>query len=517
MKARFRLSLVLASLGTAFAVGCGGGDGASGTDPASVAPADSVVFVEGTLQPEGQLKSNTDAVVRSITGIDRLGGYIVEQLESSAEEDGEPFDFDREVKPWLGETGGVFFERLEDGDLTNGAAIITSTDADATQEFIDKRTSSGDETFDDASYEGVDYKVNRSDDTALALIDGFLVVGEETGLKKAIDASGGEALAGQDRYDSATRANPDNSLADAYVDVGGLLRAARNEIDDEALQALKSVGIDPSDATAVVSVVPGDENVEIDLTSDLGGEKPPSGDASELLGSLPGDSFAAFAVSGFGDQLQEALDSIDESGIPGQVPPHQLKKGLKEVGIDLEGIAGSLRDAGLFAIGNSESSLEGALVLSSEGSSATDAIDSIRQLLRGVEVEGVTPLKGGIQGFAIRSEELGPKPLVIAARDGRLAIGYGLPATRQGLDAGQGQTLSDNPNYDDAVAALGSTPISGFVDGAAALRLADALVPSGEEEFEEAKPYLEKARFVAIGSGVEDDLATAKLVIGLEK
>lgn len=517
MKARFFFPVVFALIGAAFAGGCGGSGGSSSTDPASLAPANSVLFVEGALQPKGQLKSNVDEVAESIAGIDSLGGYIVEQLESSAEEDGKSFDFAEEVQPWLGDTGGVFFERLEDGDLANGALVIPSTDTDSTQELIDKQTTGGNSTFEDASYEGVDYRVDRTDDTAVAVVDDFLVLGEETGVQKAIDASGGEALAEEDRYDSATQANPEGSLADAYIDVGGLLRAARDEVDDEALKALKSVGIDPTDATAVVSLVPGAESIEIDLSSDLGGQSPPSGNASELLGSLPGNAFAALAVSGFGEQLQEGLDSLDETGIPGQVPPHQLKKGLKELGIDLEAIAGSLSDAGVFAVGSSESSLGGALVLSSEGNSATDAISNIRQFLKGVKVEGVTPLKGGVQGFAIRSEDLGSKPLVIAARKGRLVIGYGLPATLRGLAAGKGQTLSDNPNYDDAVAALGSTPMSGFVDGAAALRLADALVPSGEEEFEAAEPYLEKARFIAIGSGTEGDLATAKLVIGLEK
>ena len=64
--------------------------------------------------------------------------------------------------------------------------------------------------------------------------------------------------------------------------------------------------------------MPGSDQIEIDLSSDLGGEKAPSGDASELLGSLPADSFAAFAVSGFGEQLEEAIDSLDEAGHPGE-------------------------------------------------------------------------------------------------------------------------------------------------------------------------------------------------------
>jgi hypothetical protein len=267
----------------------------------------------------------------------------------------------------------------------------------------------------------------------------------------------------------------------------------------------------------VASVVPGSDQVEVDLSSDLAGEKPPSGDASELLGSMPADAFASIAISGFGKQLDEALDSLDEEGIPGTIPPDQLKKGLKEVGIDLEGLAGSLKDAAVFATGGSESSLGGALVLSTEGSQATNTISNIGLLLRSVHIEGVTALSGKYSGFSVRSDELGPKPLVVVAKQGRIAIGYGLPAALQGLASGSGKTLSDNPAYSEAVSSLDGTPIGGFADGPAALRLADALIPSSEGGFEEAKPYLKSIRFLALGTGSEDELATAKLIVGLKE
>jgi len=262
--------------------------------------------------------------------------------------------------------------------------------------------------------------------------------------------------------------------------------------------------------------VPGADQVAVEFSSDLGGEQAPTGDASSLLGSLPSSSFAAFAVSGFGEQLKEALDSLDAEGVPGTIPPHQLKKGLKELGIDLEGLVGSLQDAGAFAVGNSESSLGGALVLTTEGSEATKTIAKIGVLLRSVQVKGVTALSGKVNGFSIRSDELGNKPLVVAAKEGRLVIGYGLPATLTALAAESGKTLSDNPAYGEAVDSLGGTPISGFADGPAALRLADSLIPSSDSGFAEAKKYLKNISFLALGSATQDELATAKLIVGLK-
>ena len=468
---------------------------------AELAPPGAPVFVEGTLQPEGELKSNTEAIAEQVAGIDNLGEYVVEKLEASARDEGEPVDFAKEVEPWLGERAGVFFEQLEEGSEFSGAgAIVESTDTAATQEFVDKH--------------GKD-----SEGQVVGMVGDFLVVAEDQKvLDEVEEASEGESLAGEDTFSKAISAASDGSLADVYVDVGKLIDQSGGQIDPTARQILQNAGIDPSEATAVASVVPGSDQVAVEFSSDLAGQEAPTGDASSLLGELPGDAFAGIAVSGFGKQLSEAIDSLDKQGIPGTIPPNQLKKGLKQLGIDLEGLADSVQDAGVFATGNSESSLGGALVLSTKGSNATDTVSAIVTLLRSAHVEGVSVLGGKYAGFSVHSAELGDKPLVVAAKEGRLAIGYGLPATIEGLlaEEGKGKTLSEDPAYSDAVASLGDTPIAGFADGRAALRLADSLIPNSDEGFEEAKKYLKSISFLALGSASQDELATAKLIIGLK-
>ena len=47
--------------------------------------------------------------------------------------------------------------------------------------------------------------------------------------------------------------------------------------------------------------------------------------------------------------------------------------------------------------------------------------------------------------------------------------------------------------------------------------LAKALMPiEEEEELEAAEPYLQKIDYLALGSEASDDLATAKLIVGLK-
>jgi hypothetical protein len=497
--------------------GCGGSE-SSGSKVAELAPPGAPIFVEGTLRPTGKLKSNTDAVAKQVGGIANLGEYVVEKLEESAQEDGEPFDYAKEVEPWLGERAAVFFEKLDENDDPTGLGIVVeSTDPEATQEFVDNQVEGSKDPYRSGSYEGVEYEVGGDEDNVTGVVGDFLAIGEdEKVFREIVDASSGESLAGEDTFAEAISAASDGSLADVYVDVGKLIDQSGGQIDPQARQILRNAGIDPSEATAVASIVPGSDQVAIEFSSDLAGQEAPTGDASELLGSLPGDAFAGFAVSGFGKQVKEAIDKLDEEGIPDTIPPNQLKKGLKQIGIDLEGLADSFEDAGAFALGNTESSLGGALVLTTTGSQATETVANIGKLLRSVQVEGVTALSGKYSGFSVRSDELGDKPLVVAAKEGRLAIGYGLPATVAGLTAGSGKTLSDDPAYGDAVASLGDTPISGVASGPGALKLADSLIPASDDGFEEAKKYLKSIEFLALGSVSQDDLATAKLIVGLK-
>ncbi len=511
------VALALAAL-IAFAIGCGGG-GSSGSDVAELAPPGVPLFVEGSLQPEGELKSNTDAIAERVAGIDNLGEYIVEKLESSARDEGEPVDFAKEIEPWLGERAGVFFEKFEeDNDFSGAGGIVESTDTAATQEFIDNQVKASNDPYKAASYEGVDFEVGGSEDDAIGVVGDSLVIAEgEKVFTEVVDASGGESLAAEDTFAKAISAASDGSLADVYIDVGKLIDQSGGQIDPTARQILQNAGIDPSEATAVASIVPGSNQVAVEFSSDLAGQEAPTGDASSLLGELPGDAFAGIAVSGFGKQLDQAIDSLDEQGIPDAIPPNQLKRGLKQLGIDLEGLADSVQDAGVFATGNSESSLGGALVLSTKGSDAVETVSNIVTLLRSAHVEGVSVLGGKYAGFSVHSAELGDKPLVVAAREGRIVIGYGLPAALEGLkEEGKGKTLSADPAYGDAVASLGDTPIAGFADGPAALRLADSLIPSSDDGFEEAKKYLKSIRFLALGSASQGELATAKLIIGLK-
>lgn len=517
VKLRLVLPFVLAALIAVLAAGCGGSsDSSSGADPATVVPPTAPIFIDFTVQPEGATKTNIEELAKKLAGVDNLGDLIVTELENSASEDGEELDFEKEVEPWLGEEGGLFLQEYEGEDFEGYGAAIQTEDEGEAQDFVNKQAEQSDESVKDGSYEGVDFKV-QEDETTIGVFDGFVVFAENEAIfKTMVDASEGDNLAGESTFTDAMDNVPDESAADVFVDVDGLIEEAGNEIDASTQTFLDSVGIEPKEATAVASLVPGSDNVELDISSNVSGDNPPSGDASELLGSLPGTSVGALASAEFGKRFNEGINKIDEEGIPGEVAPHQLKKTLKGAGVDLEAIASSIGDVGLYVTGNSEKTLAGALVLEAESDTqATNTVSNLGLFIRKAGVPGVTKISEGATGFSIRSPELGRQPVVVAAKGSRIVIGYGLASALSAFDE-SGKTLADNAAFKEAESALGGTPIAAFVDGPSALNLAQALVPPGEEEFEEAEQYLQKISYMALGSEASEGLATAKLIIGVK-
>jgi hypothetical protein len=132
----------------------------------------------------------------------------------------------------------------------------------------------------------------------------------------------------------------------------------------------------------------------------------------------------------------------------------------------------------------------------------------------------VTALSGEFSGFSVRDrEDLGDKPLVVAAKGDRIAISYGLRPATKVLASNLDSPLSTSPTYKEAVSALGSTPITGFIHGKSALAVASSLIAGSDDEqgFEEARPYLAKISWLAIGSTSSGDLATARLIAGIDR
>ena len=140
--------------------GCGGGGDSSSGDPADLrAAASAPLYIEATLRPQGELKTNVEELFQKATGIDTNLGDCHHRKTRRARpiDEDEAVDFEKEVEPWLGEKAGMSFTEYDGDDFNDYAIAVQTTDADAAQEFVEKQVGESDKEPKEESYEGNDY------------------------------------------------------------------------------------------------------------------------------------------------------------------------------------------------------------------------------------------------------------------------------------------------------------------------------------------------------------------------
>ena len=298
-------------------------------------PKTAPVYVEATLLPSGETKSNIEALAKNVAGVDDLGGLIVEELEKAAGAEGEEFEYGTEIEPWLGEKVGLYISGYDGEEFKQAGLALQTTNADEAKAFLEKhlKTDSG-EPYEETEVEGQEVWVNPEEGEMLGIVgEAILFAEDKASFTEMVKTSeGDESLAEQEKFKTTVEKAPDSSFAEVYVDIGGVIREAGGTIDQNSNLLFETTGIDPTKATAVASLVPHSEQIEVDFSSNLSNAETSTGDASSFLEELPATTTFGFAAADFGKRLSEGIDNLDKQGIPGQIPPHELKKGLERSG-----------------------------------------------------------------------------------------------------------------------------------------------------------------------------------------
>ena len=517
MKASRLLLAAVAILAVALAVaGCGGSSGGSG-EPAGLAPKQAPVYLEVSLSPEAKESEALDELTQGVLGIESVGGFVAEELEKAALGAGEKLDYETEVEPWLGDKAGMYLDGYDGKGFHGYGIALETTNSGEAREFIEKREAAAGE-HEKAEYEGDTYYVDPEDGAVLGMVGDYVVFGEtKADLEAMYKAFEGEGLNESSRFKSAMEASSGEGVGHVYVDIGGLIEQAKGSIPPEVEAFFDLVGIEPRKATAVASVVPHSEQVEVDISTDVG-KGVAGGGATKLLESMPATATAGFASAEFGKGFGAGIDELSEQGIPGQIKPGELKPALETVGINLDSIAASVGDVGGFVEGSSVGDLSGAMVLeTSDPGEARSTVTNVGLLLRAIGTKGVTAISGKVSGFSVHSGGLGPKPLIVGTAGAKIVIAYGPKAAAQALRTGA-RTLGSGADFQAGKSALGSTPMNAFLDGGPTLKLVEAILsPAERAKLAGARPYLRKISYVAIGSEVAGKTTTAKVIVGLHK
>ncbi len=511
------LLAIVAVIAAALAVaGCGGGSsGGGGGEPAEFAAPESVVYIEADLSPEEKVSEEIDELTQKVFGIDSIGQFAGEELEKLAAAENEKFDFDEEVQPWLGEKAGLFLKEAQGSNFTGGGFVIETTNSGEAEEFLENLTKESKEEEEEGEFEGDKYWVN-GDNSAVGVIGDYLAYGETKAYFEEMveNSEGGEGLAESEKFKTAMESAPEEGVGRVYVDLGG----AFQNVDAETKAGFSLLQIEPQHSTLVGTIIPGAEQVELDVTTDVGKGEVQSGDASNLLESMPATAVLGFATPDFGKSFASGIHGFSETGVPGEFEPGELEAALEQLGINLESLGENLGDAGGFVEGTGIGNIGGAMVIETKNSSeAQQLIGGLGLVLQASGTKGVTATNGEITGFSVRSKSLGGQPLIVGSAGEKIVIAYGPKAAARALKS-ETKTLGTTADFEAAKGALGSTPISVFIDGRPGLELLEeALSPEEAEKLASARPYLEKISYAAVGSEQKGQTTTAKVIVGLAK
>ena len=332
------LAVLAAAVSALVVAGCGGGSGGGGGgEPAGVVPKAAPVYLQANLAPDGKTSEALNEAAQTVLGIDNVGEFVAEELESAALGEGEKLNFEEEIEPWLGEKAGLYLAGY-DGNNFHGVGIaLETTNSGEAEEFLEERVEKNDEGAEGAEFEGNKYYEEPDEESVVGMIGDYLVFGETKGdFEEMVEAFEGEGLNESPKFKEAMDNAPDEGIGNVYVDIGGLIEETKSALPAETEAFFELVQIEPQKATAVATVIPHSDQLEIDLSSNLGKSTPQAGDATDALEALPATATLGFASSEFGQSFSEGLEGFSENGVPGQLEPGELGAAFEAMGINVK-------------------------------------------------------------------------------------------------------------------------------------------------------------------------------------
>ena len=506
------LTLAVLSVMAVVAAGCGSEDEAA-SGASELVPAGALMYGEATLDPEGDQKEAIDSILAKFPGGGQAGDKLKELIEKGLRESDAPINYEDDIEPWLGDEAGFFASSVGSGNEPSaGVGLIATDDEDQALEALEK---SAEGKVTRKTYKDVEYLMDEADDTnAGAVLDGFLVLGTESGVKAVIDTSkGGKKLSDDENYKNALEGASEDRLGLFYVNSPQFLKSAQGTM---ALpQSFEKFFKEPFVAT-----------VDADDDGVVFEGKVPEGTAqtfgfvgqgSDLLAELPGDSWAAMAQTDFGKLIDFYVDAFGAAVGGRDAVEQQLKSAT---GLDLQkDVIDWMGDFGLFVRGTSIAELDGALIIETKDEQASGRmIDAVARLARqqgagsGLSVRPLSA-QGGGEGYTISSQGI-PKPIHFFQKGGRVVLAYGDAAAKDAVDPGE--TLGDSPDFSSTRDSLGGDyDVSFVVLVQPILDLVESTGAASDADWQDAKPYLEPLSALVAGtSGEGDDLKSAvKLIV----
>ena len=517
MRRRWISTLLVACVAAAAALvaGCGGGGDSGNVDvgPATAAPASAALYIDGTVKPTGQTQTDAQAALGKVLNTPDPGGKIVSLIEGQAKTEGHPFNYQQDVAPWLGEKVGFFFTDLTD-NAQKGAAVIETTNPSAAVAFARKVSGATATNPAPQSYNGASYQTEPSDPTTVfGTVGDFLVTGDVEGFKAAVDADKGDSLGDNSDFKDSLDQLPSDRLGTFYTVPKTLIDAlGPSQIDAQSQAAIEKSAGESLNKPLSGALTASADTFELQF---IGGDNGVETPESSLVGDVPADSWLALGLGNLGDTAKRTIEQLKESGVP------NLEQGLAQIeqatGASIDQLTNALGDAVIYVRGESQKSLNGALVIQTKDPDLTGRLLSQLQTLVRLGSQGTAKplqLSGGGTGFQINDPTQTPQPIEIAQQGDKIIIGYGANSVARSL--APAQPLGDSPTFSTAKGQVSDLGTDLFVDLPKVFQLAETQGAKSDPGYAQAKPYIDALSYLVSGSGTKGDQAELKAVVGLK-
>jgi Protein of unknown function (DUF3352) len=515
---RRRISAVLlacVAVPAAILGGCGGDGGGGEIDvgPAAAVPQNAAIYLDATVKPTGSAEADARAALGKVLDTDDPGGKIVSLIEKESKSEGHPISYQQDVAPWLGEKAGLFFTDLTD-DAQKGAVAVQTTNPTAALAFARKATGTTAANPAPQSYKGVSYQADPTEPgNVFGGVGSFLVLGDQTGFKAAVDAESGDSLGDSDDFKDALGDLPDDRLGTFYTVPRALLASLGPDQIDQSSQALLEMSVGEAlDKPVSGALTASADSFDLEFIGGEGGVETPE---SSLVGEVPGQSWLALGFGNLGEVAKNTIDQLKDAGI------RDFQAGLSQVeqatGSSIEQLTDALGDAALYVEGTTEPTLTGALVIQTKDPQLTGRLLNQLQTLVRLGSSGTVralQLGAGGTGFQIKDPSIAPQAVEIAQQDDKLVIGYGANSAARTLTPAN--TLSDSPSFSAARGQVSDLGTDFFLDFPMVFKLAESTGAKSDPGYRQAKPYIDALGYLVSGSGERDDQAEVRAVLGLK-
>lgn len=297
---------VLLALGTAVLVLVGGAAFAAfsvlsggGAQPEDALPGNVVGYAEIDLDPGAGQKLNAFRLARKFPDAKVTGeSSLKDDLLRSLFVDDEQVDYDRDVRPWVGDRAGIaFLDRLDENDDPVVVAAVQYTDRTKAEAGLERLVEGDDQ---------VSYAFGA---------DGYVLVSDapEVAQRAVADAKQG-TLTHNARYRKALDELGGDRIAVAWADLEGIFDLIPKDLRADA-GPFKD--LDPKGSYIIGAQVKPDA-LEVNGTGvdiDLGRYDRSSlvGGRGTLVADLPANSLAAVSVVGLGQSLTASYDAFVEA------------------------------------------------------------------------------------------------------------------------------------------------------------------------------------------------------------